>query len=163
MGPDSDYIEPIRRIVAPIIGRITSVLEDGIDGNVTTTQAQGPDQYVATVEANEEPFEEQLADYGFQRNPLAWLKKNRSGEVEEGSWRLVSGDKQVHLVLYDGSMQPDANTGHLLLYAHKEYRWDRYPIKHLRGNEIEYIPAKYVVWDMLDQSGSKYTVESKRL
>lgn len=162
MGPDADYIELIRRIVVPPIGWITALAEDSIDSDLTTTRAQGPDQYVATVEMDEEQFEEVLAAYGFTRNPLAWMKHHRSGEVEEGSWRLPFGNNQIHVILFDGSMRHGAATGQTLVYAHTEYRWDRYPIKHLRGDDITYDDAKYALYTMLDHSGTRYTVESDR-
>ena len=137
MGHEHDSVEPLRRRLIPKIGLVTAFLEEitGKDCYVTTETRDN--QFVGRVLTNEEQFEKELHGMGFERNPASSLKHHfRTSEVDEGSFRKTNGDKQLHIVLYDGEEIENANGEETFVYAHWEYRWDKYPIKHYRGEDI---------------------------
>lgn len=119
MGHKQDFWEPLRRMMARPIGSLVTGVR---------CSNESPARFVGYVEMGEEEFEKELDQMGFHRNPLAYWKKTL--EVlghEEGSWRSVDGDWQLHVVLYSRDEYPDRT----YIYAHWEKRWDRAPIAHL--------------------------------
>lgn len=136
MSHSYDFIEPVRRAVAPRIGTIVSLAEDMLSEKYYYNSEQRLNQFVGRVDRDVESMERELHDIGYVRNPISWLKRNRSGEVEESSWRKTKDEQQVHAILYDGTSAPHAESGYTYIYAHEEYRWDRYPVKHLMGKSV---------------------------
>jgi tRNA splicing ligase len=115
----------LRRILARPIGAL-------VTGKRCSKQQA--DQFVGYVKMGEEEFEKRLHDMGFHRNPLSyWKKVSKKLGGEEGSWRKVEDEWQLHLILYKDDEHDEERT---YLYAHWEYRWDVHPIKHLRGKKI---------------------------
>lgn len=134
---DDDYWEEIRSRSIPVIH---DVLEKY--GGYAEMDAD-KDEYLATVEHGPEEFEEYLAKWGFQRNPVAALKTRWDGETEIGSWRrcyaeengeIVAGGKsakwQLHVRLY-----PGPEDGTVDVHAHWEINWAHHPVKHYRGED----------------------------
>lgn len=157
MGHRQDYWEPIRTRLLPAVGAVFSVIEDISGDKYYHVSEQRRNQFVGRIEMGEEQFEQVLHRNGYERNPLAWLKKRRStGEIEEGSWRKRDGEKQTHLVLYDGDSVPHGDSGCLYLYAHYEYAWDAHPIKHLRSVNLSTEEGVNRVRRMLQDEGINY-------
>jgi hypothetical protein len=103
----------------------------------------GYNQYVGTVSIDEEVLEEEFVDLGFYRNPIACFKNLPDGRESEGSWALRSRHdqnsrldpgRQLHVTLFE---REDGEPGREL-YAHEEYDWQVYPIRHLR--EVDFDP-----------------------
>lgn len=128
MGHDQDFWEPLRNWFARPIGRLLT----GVRKRKT-----GEAQFVGYVEMKEGEFEEELHKMGFERNPLSYWKYIPGEGGEEGSWRKTDGDWQLHAILFDGHPEKsdEEEAGETYIYAHWEYRWDRHPLKHLRGKE----------------------------
>jgi len=157
VGHRQDYWERIRRFILPKVGVFFAALEDFIGDEYYHVSEQRRNQFVGRIEMDEESFEKILDDWGYERNPLAWLKtRAKTGEVEEGSWRKTDGPMQVHLVLYDGKHAPNANTGELFIYAHYEYRWDEHPIKHFNGVDVDTQTGVQRVRKLLQEEGINY-------
>lgn len=160
MGHKKDYWERARNWLIPKLGTVTQLLEDLTGSSFYVTARTSDRQFVGRVEMNEESFEERLHEMGFERNPLAALKRLRSSEVEEGSWRKVGYDeypnKQLHVIIYDGSDINDAQTGYTYIYAHWEYRWDTHPIKHYRGVDLSEDEGVRRMRALLNKNGIMY-------
>lgn len=127
MGHSYDFLEAIRYKFARVIGGFVTGVE-----RVRTS----PAEFVGYVEMSEEDFESHLHEMGFYRNSLAYWKYFPGLGQEEGSWRWLEGDWQLHVMLYDGHPEQDASDDaepKTYVFAHWEYRWDRHPFKHLRG------------------------------
>lgn len=122
MGHNQDFWEVLRTHLARPIGAFVTGKR---------CSEQHPSQFVGYVEMGEEAFEEVLHEMGYHRNPLAFWKYTVNAQ-EEGSWRRVEGDWQLHVTLYD---HPEYEN-RTYIYAHWEYRWDRKPLAHLRGEGI---------------------------
>lgn len=122
---DYDFIETIRRIFAPPLGKLLT----GVKRAKT-----GPDQFVGVVDMPVEDFEDELHKMGAERDVLAYWKYVPGMGGEDGSWRFLDGDYQIHVILYNG--HPDKSTqdteGKTYIYAHWEDRWDVHPLMHLR-------------------------------
>lgn len=156
MGHEHDFWEPLRRAIVPKVGLVFAVLEDLLSGTYYENTEQRRKQFVGRAKMGEESFETVLHGAGYERNPVSWLKENRAGETEEGSWRKPVGDMQVHLILYDGECIPNADAGEVYLYAHWEYRWDTHPIKHLIGETVDCGEGVRRVQKMLQNQGVEY-------
>lgn len=125
MGHNLDFYERIRFTLARPIGRlVTGVKSVEIDSA----------EFVGYVEISEEEFEKELHEMDFHRNPLAYWKTFPGFGGEHGSWRWVEGDWQLHVMLFENPSIADIPDGEdrTYIFAHWEYRWDRYPLKHLR-------------------------------
>lgn len=151
-----DWIERIRRVFVPQLGVVAALFEDITGEKLYLQTSARRNQFVGRIRMDEEAFERVLDEYGFVRNPISTLK-SRGHEIEEGSWRyLLDDDEQIHLIFYDGSVEPDANTGELFLYAHKEYRWDEYPIRHAMHKNFSAPAGVRFVRRMLQDEGIDY-------
>lgn len=129
MGHNQDFWEVLRTVLARPIGALVT----GIRCTKDT-----PDRFVGYVEMPIEEFEEFLHRAGFERNPLSYWKKAPGLGDEDGTWRKTHGKWQLHAVLYTYLDHPDRT----YIYAHWELRWDRHPLKHLRGVDLD--PTKGV-------------------
>lgn len=118
MGHKQDFWERLRGTFAPFVGRLLF----GVRRRETSDG-----QFVGVVNMSEESFEAELHDMGFHRNPASYWKYIPRFGGEAGSWRKTHGEWQLHVILFSNS---DERTH---IYAHWEYRWDRHPIKHVRG------------------------------
>jgi len=156
VGHKQDWLESLRRRVVPTIGKFISLLEDLLGKQLYHNSQSRNNQFVGRIEMNEEEFERVLDNAGYERNPLAWLKRNSEREIEEGSWRSLDEKMQTHLIFYDGEKAPNANTGELFIYAHYEYRWDVHPWKHLVGEDVSYKDGVEEVRKMLQDEGINY-------
>lgn len=159
MGHEHDYWEGLRRYIIPPLGKLTNFLNEIFNTEMYVETRARNNQFVGRVNMYEEQFEQKLHEWGFERNPVAGLKTSLSGEVEEGSWRLVDDDnpeKQLHLIFYDGRNIPNARTGELFIYAHYEYRWDVHPIKHHRKKDVEEHRGVMDAREFLNDDGIPY-------
>jgi hypothetical protein len=162
--PTNDFFERLRRTVVPPLGTVVQFINElgGLDLYVTGSSRSN--EFVGRVAMSEEAFEKELEVMGLTRNPLASLKKLPStGEVEEGSFRWVPGpndsrdqSKQLHVIIYDGSDIPDADTGYTYVYSHWEYRWDTHPIKHYRAVDQDIEQGVEMMQNKLDAHGTEY-------
>jgi len=124
MGHKQDFWERIRRMFARPIGALVTGVR---------CSKESPARFVGYVKMDEEEFEKELHEMGFHRNPLAYWKKTlKILGHEEGSWRMVDGKWQLHVVLYTMEEHPDRT----YVYAHWEHRWDRDPFAHLRADDF---------------------------
>ena len=152
MGHNLDIVERVRGWLIPKIGWLSYVAKDVIGRHYYVEGGVRYSEYVASVQMDEEEFEEVLSDWGFVRNPLASLKRRFvrhlwQWEVEEGSWRyLYDEDWHIHVILFDGKPGQDNSEGEVHVFAHKEYRWDKYPKKHYFG--IDFNPQDGVDYMM---------------
>jgi len=121
VDPPADAYNAVRRRVLPRVHDSLDVLIGGYALSDTP-----PEEYVATVECDEDGVERMLDGAGFSRNLIASLKVRADGNVSDGSWvrrdSLLS-DHQLHVVLHES----DTGTE---LYAHWEYSWIRHPYRH---------------------------------
>lgn len=122
MGHDDDWWERIRKAIAKPISAYTTRKREGTDAS----------RFCGYVNMDIEEFEERLHDMGFERNPLSYWKESLIGS-EKGSWRKCRGDYQIHTLVYNAEEHPDRT----YVYAHWEYRWDKRPIAHLRGEALD--------------------------
>lgn len=136
----NSLLEKIRRVFIPKLGALVALYNEYTNSSYYVEGNTLDNQFVGRVPISEQEFEKILETMDFTRNPLASLKSLSTGEVEEGSFRWIpprgsnlDRDYQLHCVIYDGSLIPDAKTGETYVYAHWEYRWDVYPIKHYRA------------------------------
>lgn len=161
---DTDFFERVRRTVLPPLGTVVQFINELGGLRLYVRSNSNGNEFVGRVSMNEEPFERKLESIGFERNPLASLKQLAStGELEEGSFRWVppaksmfDESKQLHVILYDGSHVTNAETGYTYIYAHWEYRWDVYPLKHYRKNELDVQKGIGVMQNKLDTYGIEY-------
>jgi len=160
MWSKQDWIESLRRIVIPRLGIIAHALEELTGREYYVRGETHVRQFVGRVPMAQEAFESVLEDESFHRNPLASLKSRQDGEIEEGSWRKINIDKQpekqLHVVLYDGSKIDTAEPEHTYVYAHIEYRWDVHPIKHYRGHELNAAEGVKMMKTILNDRGVSY-------
>ena len=157
MGHSHDWVESLRRRIIPKLGVVTAFLEEITGKNYYVTAETRDDQFVGCVPMGEEEFEEELHDMGFDRNPAASLKRHfRVGDVEECSFRKANGDKQLHVILYDGKEIANADSGEVFIYAHWEYRWDKYPLKHYRGESLNFKIGVDRMRRLLEDNGIPY-------
>lgn len=157
-----DRWERVRRKVIPAIGKAIRYLDRGHGVGLYVTSTTDKPEFVGVVPKSEEAFEKDLEEMGFERNPLASLKSLvTTKEIEEGSFRWYDsdGDFQLHVVIYDGSKMPDAETGETHVYAHWEYRWDVRPIKHYRGINLSDEKGAEMMKKRLDVHGVPYSEE----
>jgi hypothetical protein len=163
-NPINDTLEHIRRTYIPLLGMLVSAYNESRGTKYYVESAVYDSQYVGCVDMSEERFEEELAQLGFERNPLASLK-TRAGtsEVEEGSFRWVPNsptklntDYQLHCVIYDGSLIPDANTGETYVYTHWEKRWDREPMAHYNSEDFQPKLGRNMMRSKLEVNGIEY-------
>lgn len=163
-NPKNDFFERLRLAVMPRIARIFNVYNEVCNADLYATHPTWNNQFVGRVDMGEEELEKELAKLNFERNPLAALKHIKgTDETEEGSFRWLGtnhddyrDDFQLHVIIYDGSPENDAQTGETYVFAHWEYRWDVRPVKHYNG--AEYAPEQGVkmVRDMFDAHGINY-------
>lgn len=159
MAHEHDYWEGIRRFIIPPIGKLTQFVNEVFQSDLYVETRARNNQFVGRVAMNEEEFEKLLHHEGYERNPIAGLKKSLRGEVEEGSFRKIDDEnpeKQLHLIFYDGRDLQNALTGEIFVYAHYEYRWDVHPIKHYRKKDVEEHRAVMDVREMLNDEGIPY-------
>lgn len=105
-----------------------------------------PNQYVGSYREDEDVIEKELAEVGFERNPVACFKDLPDGRESEGSWVLrahddplgrLGEDRQIHVTMYeleDGRGRE--------LYAHEEYDWQDRPWAHYRA--VDFRPRRGV-------------------
>lgn len=79
LDSDDDWIENTRRRLYPRLHPVLERFGGYAVGGV------GFNQYVGTFDEDEEDIEEELADAGARRNPIACLKNLPDGRVSEGS------------------------------------------------------------------------------
>lgn len=161
MGHKKDWIERFRRWIIPKLGILALIAEEVTGENYYVQYDLRNKEFVGRVSMDEEEFEKFLHEQGFSRNPLSALKRlARTSEVEEGSWRLVGfddyPDRQLHIILYDGSAVSDADTGYTYIYAHWEYRWDTNPKKHYRGVDYDEKEGVLRMRRILESNGVQY-------
>lgn len=163
-NPTNDFFEGLRRFLIPKLGALVSVWNDATGDDHYVSHPTWKNQFVGRVDMGEEDFEEVLETMGFRRNPLAALKHRiDTDEQEEGSFRKLGTDFpeeddnfQLHVIIYDGKLPNNADTGETYIYAHWEYRWDTNPQKHYDG--VDYQPEKGVrmMRDLLTRHGVSY-------
>lgn len=159
MGKKHDYWEDWRTYIIPKLGIAVNFINDTFRSDLYTRTESRNREFVGRIPMGEEEFEKYLTEWGFERNPLAALKiRAKTGEVEEGSWRKVErgGERQLHLILYDGSQLQNANTGECFLYAHWEYRWDVHPWKHYKGVDVQRHKGVLKMRRYLEDAGIAY-------
>lgn len=142
MSHQHDYWEGLRGYIIPKLGEIVQFINEAFRKELYVTSESRRNQFVGRIDMSVEEFEEVLHDNDFKRNPLASLKTRvGTNEVEEGSFRKLyphdDPEFQLHVIVYDGSDIPKAATGETFVYAHWEYRWDVYPLKHYRGEDFD--------------------------
>ena len=134
-----DFYEVLRQKLIPPLGYIVQGINELTRGGFYVTSETDSTEFVGRVEMSEEEFEIKLQEMGFERNPLAALKRLKSDplEKEEGSFRKVDFEdyprKQLHVICYDGKHINNAESGYTYVYAHWEFRWDTDPIRHYQG------------------------------
>lgn len=142
MGHKLDIFERIRRT----LGRLITGILKGRD-KVRTERSE----FVGIVSMSEEQFEKRLHEWGFERNTLAWWKYVPGLSEEEGSWRMTDGDYQLHIMLFESDEQDE-----IYVFAHWEYRWDRYPIRHLRGTNASDTKGVNTMRSILNRNGVEF-------
>ena len=159
----NSLFEKIRRWFIPTFGALVSLYNERAGSALYTTGVTSDNQFVGRVPVSEQEFETILDTMDFTRNPLASLKSLSTGEIEEGSFRwcppegsTLNRNYQLHCVIYDGSLIPDAETGETYVYAHWEYRWDVYPIKHYRGDNFDAERGVELMKTMLHENYVEY-------
>lgn len=163
-NPTHDFFERLRRTLIPKLGAVVHLADEMTHSDLYVEGETHHSQFVGRVAMSEEEFEDILTGLNFVRNPLAAFKR-RAGtrEHEEGSFRWLGtnhadyrDDFQLHVILYDGSVVPNADTDETYVYAHWEYRWDVAPLKHYRA--VEFQPQKGVAMmqTMLDAHDIPY-------
>lgn len=143
--PRNDILESIRRVVIPPLGYLVQGINELTGLDLYAEGETHKNEFVGKVEMSEDEFEKELYNMGFERNPLASLKQlTRTDEVEEGSFRWVprensehDSDFQLHVIIYDNSAYPNDSHDGIYVFAHWEYRWDRAPIKHYKGVDMD--------------------------
>lgn len=167
-NPTSDILERVRRFAIPKLGVLVNYINEHTGQDLYVEGPTTPSQFVGRVEMSEEEFEEVLEEMGFQRNPLASLKTHtRTNEIEEGSFRWLGTQQppwtadyddrfQLHVIIYDGKLVPDADVGETYVYAHWEYRWDTDPIKHYRSVDWDAEQGVEMMQRFLDSHGIDY-------
>lgn len=135
---EADYWERLRARLVPKLHDVLS--RYGLYAEMDADR----DEYYATVLLDPESFEEQLAAWGFTRNPVAGYKTRWDGAEEIGSWRrcytetdegdIVAGDMfskwQLHVRLF-----PGPEPGQVDVHAHWEINWAYDPFAHYRGTD----------------------------
>lgn len=106
------------------------------------------DEYAGTIPRPPEEVEEILWDNGLIRNPLAALKTDPMGNVENGSWMYReerNAVRQVHVMLFRIESENDII---MHVYAHEEYSAghpdSEIAVKHYEG--VDYDPRAGVEW-----------------
>lgn len=161
-SPVNDFFEAVRLSLIPLLGALVNGYNELTGSDLYVTGATTNEQFVGRVDMSEEQFEQELQQMGFERNPLASLKRLRgTREYEEGSFRFYESDSdfQLHVIIYDGSVIPNASTGETYVYAHWEYRWDRAPLRHYRGERVDVKYGVDMMRAMLDHSSIEFTTE----
>lgn len=170
MNGESDFIERVRRTVIPPLGGVVSLINElgGLDLYVQGTTSSS--EFVGRVPMGEESFEEELCSMNFVRNPLASLKRLRTtGYIEEGSFRWTPPENsvhdesmQLHVVIYDGKSKQTFDDEYTYVYAHWEYAWDKAPIKHYKGAEIDEAFGVGLMQRKLDTNDIEYERRTPR-
>ncbi|AGM11364.1 hypothetical protein M199_gp034 [Halogranum tailed virus 1] len=164
LNSENDLLEWIRRTFIPPLGMLVSAYNESTGSKLYVQGPTTDNQFVGRVKMGEEDFEAELEEMGFERNPLASLKHLiGTREKEEGSFRWLAPedseyrkDYQLHVILYDGSVIPDAETGETYVYAHWEYRWDVAPMKHYRAVNWKPVQGVQMMQTMLTENGIDY-------
>lgn len=159
----------LRRFLIPKLGYFINIWNEVChDDLYVRGHTNGKQEFVGRVQMTELEFEHVLDAMGFEQNPLSSLKRLlQTGELEEGSYRWLgtqqvswtadyADDHQLHVVLYDGSMVPDADTGEVYVYAHWEYRWDTDPVKHYQADGIDFESGVRMMQMFLDSHDVSY-------
>ncbi len=163
-NPINDTLERIRRVYIPLLGRLVSAYNESRGTDYYVQASVYDNQFVGRVRMPEEEFEKELASMGFERNPFASLKTVAgTSETEEGSFRWVPNrptnlntDYQLHCIIYDGSLIPDANTGETYVYTHWEKRWDREPVAHYNSEDFQPKVGRDMMRSKLEENGIEY-------
>lgn len=133
-----------------------------------TVGTTGEEQFVGTVDYEEEEFEEVLAhELDFEWNAIACLKSN-DGEWSKGTWserdasdeRYWDGDPhpnwpdlltdyQLHVTLFEGETGID-------VYAHFEKSYWRHPFGHLKGHGLSPEMGVEMMQEILDEHDIDY-------
>jgi hypothetical protein len=157
-GARADWIESLRQWIVPKFGVVAKFFNEATDSKLYVTSSTNNRELVGRVGEPIEEFELFLEDAGFERNPLASLKRWRSKkEWEDGSWRKVgyedSPHKQLHIVVYDSTDVPNADPGSTFVYAHWETRWDTKPWSHYHGHDYDPEKGVKMTRDLLNRNG----------
>jgi len=132
LGPNDDWMERLRKKLYPILHPYLERYGGYALGIVRENQ------YVGTVELDEDTLEWKLAEHGFVRNPIAAYKTHTDGRESEGSWvlyhaeapQIVAEGMQLHITLFaSGGSGID-------LYAHYEDDWRASAFSHLRAKNF---------------------------
>lgn len=166
-NPTNSTFEKVRRAVIPKLGALVNFYNETTGSDLYVNGYTTKDQFVGRVNMSEEEFEEVLEEMGFTRNPLAAFKTLvGTNYPEEGSFRWLGtehedyrNDFQLHVVIYDGKVVPDADVGETYVYAHWEYRWDTNPVKHYKSVDFQTEKGARMMKDMLDAHGIDYDQE----
>jgi len=164
LRPTNDFLERLRGLFIPYLGILVATYNESTGSKLYVRGVTTDAQFVGRVSMSEEDFEEILQEMNFQRNPLASIKRLvGTREQEEGSFRWIpssesnlNDDFQLHVILYDGIVVPDAQTGETFIYGHWEYRWDRYPLRHYKGLDADVSRGVNMMQAKLDEAGIKY-------
>lgn len=173
-SPTNDTFEAIRRHGVPMLGALVHVYNEATDSDLYVEGKTTRSQFVGRVPMGEEAFEDELERMGFERNPLASFKRLVGTRLpEEGSFRWVGSQKapwtsdydddyQLHVIIYDGEVVPDAETGETYVYAHWEVRWDSDPVAHYFGEGLDIEQGVEMAQQFLDHYGIDYDQQRPR-
>lgn len=152
LEPTDDTMEDVRRTIIPPVDAAVEEYNDAAGTDYYAECNTTDEQYVGAVSKGERQFEQDLESMGFERNPVACLKDQEStNETEDGSFRLVQGDYQLHVVIYNRG-KPDTT----YVYAHWEYRWDTHPIKHYDEDEFSESKGISRMRELMDEHNITY-------
>lgn len=145
-----DRITRIRRRVLPALHRV----KEPLGGFALCTLDSA--EYAATVPRPLDVVREHLRRMGFDREPIASLKRHADGRLSAGSWvRRASplAEKQLHVTLLrDGP-------GVVELFAHREYSWLTHPYRHYTFSGWEPDAGVAALRELLAEHDVTYTVE----
>jgi len=111
----SRFWSPIRRVAIPLLDRTLRNVDEGLYATNRATRAE----HVATVDVPPAQVLEDLAEAGYQPQPLAGLKTDWAGRTEIASRARFHGAKpfagapewlrprQVHVTLFADTVEPD--------------------------------------------------------
>jgi len=164
-GADADWEESFRAYWYPKLNAGLVALGHAIGIPLFATGTVSWNQYVGTVDTDEEVIEPELEEAGFRRNPIACYKHLLDGRNSEGSWVLLHEDApdyvapgmQVHLTMFD---RLDGKPGREL-YAHYEDDWRVNWLGHLRETDFNAAAGVSIATDVLDHETYLVLKESK--
>lgn len=72
------------------------------------------------------------------------------------SWRRIEGDRQLHVILYDGNLLTTGDRDTVYLYAHYEPIWEDEPVAAARRSKQDAGKGVQTVKKLLDERGIIY-------